>query len=135
MNKLNGTASSAMILATDAASRLRDGVSRWVPGAIKAIGAGTNLVVLGSGSRKIVGAVRRNPVTAAIAVTAAVGTGMALWIVKRNKRAFEATEGASKAPIEVKSVRVGRKPARRVARKTAAHKAKPATSTKPTAST
>ena len=131
MNKfINGTASSAMTLASDAASRLRDGVGRWVPGAMRAIGAGTNLVVLHNGSKKIAAAVRRNPVTAAATVTAAVGAGVALWILQRSRR--RALEGADgKAPIEVTPVRVGRKPAKRTARKTTWRK----TASKPVVST
>jgi hypothetical protein len=132
MNKFNETASSAMTLASDTASRLKEGMGRWVPGAMKAIGTGTNLIVLHSGSKKIAGAMRRNPLITAAAATATVGAGVALWILKRNRqRALDQSEAALNAPLEVKPVRVGRKPAQRTARKASSRKvaAKPAATT------
>jgi len=117
-NLISNTASSALSLAGDAASRVRKGVARWVPSAVRAIGAGANLVVLRDGSRKAVRAVKRNPVTTAAVVTVAVGAGVALWLLRRNKqqRGFD----EKMRTIEVEAVRVERKPtSKRAPRRTA----------------
>ncbi|HTD28415.1 MAG TPA: hypothetical protein VK660_03410 [Xanthomonadaceae bacterium] len=118
-NLITDTASSALILAGDAASRVRNGVARWVPGAVKAIAAGANLVVLRDGSRKVAKAVRRNPVATAAAVTVAVGAGVGLWLLRRNKQRRGLDE--TMRTIEVEAVRIPRQPPRkRAPRKTAA---------------
>jgi hypothetical protein len=118
-NLITDTASSALILAGHAASRVRNGVARWVPGAVKAIAAGANLVVLRDGSRKVAKAVRRNPVATAAAVTVAVGAGVGLWLLRRNKQRRGLDE--TMRTIEVEAVRIPRQPPRkRAPRKTAA---------------
>ena len=117
-NPITRTASSAMSLAGDAASHLKSGVARWVPGAVKAIGAGAQLAVLRDGSRKVAKAVKRNPVTTVAVVAAATGAGIALWMMRRNKQRRGLDEELR--AIEVKPVRVPRTPAsKRVPGKTA----------------
>jgi hypothetical protein len=126
MNKfINGAASGALTLAGDAASRAKHGMSRWIAGAASAIGTGANLVVLRDGGKRVAGAVRRNPVTTAAAVTVAVGAGVALWVLRRNKqrRSLDEVMAGQAEPIEVESTRVARKPARRPARRTTPRKA------------
>jgi hypothetical protein len=117
MNKLiNGTASHALALAGDTASRLRRDVGRWVPTAIKAISAGTSLIAVREGSQKVAKVVRRNPLTTAAAVTVAVGAGIALLVLRRNRRGLDETmrkESIEGESVEVEPIRVARKPVRR----------------------
>lgn len=61
------------------------GVARWVPSAVKAVGIGAQLAVLRDGSRKVVKAARSNPVATTAIVAAAVGAGIALWLMRRNR--------------------------------------------------
>jgi len=107
-NLITNTASNALSLAGGAASRVRQGVARWVPGAVKAIAAGANLMVLRDGSRKVAKAVKRNPATTAAALTVAVGAGVALWMLRRNRQRRGLDE--TMRTIEVEAVRVDRKP-------------------------
>ncbi|HEV2607746.1 MAG TPA: hypothetical protein VGT79_07170 [Xanthomonadaceae bacterium] len=122
-NLITDTTSNALSLAGDAASRMRNGVARWVPAAVKTVAAGANLVVLRDGSRKIAKAVRRNPVTTAATMTVAVGAGVALWLLRRNRQQRGLDE--KMRPLEVEAVRVERKPAHKRAapRKTATKRA------------
>jgi hypothetical protein len=120
-NLISNTASTALSLASSAASHVKDGVrngvARWVPSAVRAIGAGANLVVLRDGSRRIAKAVKRNPATTAAALTVAVGAGVALWVLRRNHQRRGLDE--QMRTIEVEPVRVGRKAvAKRAPRKT-----------------
>jgi hypothetical protein len=108
-NLITDTTSNALSLAGDAAARMRSGVARWVPAAVKTVAAGANLVVLRDGSRKVANAVRRNPVATAATMTVAVGAGVALWLLRRNKQRRGLDE--KMRPIEVEAVRVERKPA------------------------
>ncbi len=119
-NPITRTASTALSLAGGAASTVRNGVARWVPGAVKAIGAGAQLAVLRDGSRKVASAVKRNPATTAAVVAAAAGAGVALWLMRRNKQRRGADEDMR--TIEVKAKRIARTSAasKRVARKAAA---------------
>lgn len=110
-NLITETTSNALSLAGDAASRMRNGVTRWVPAAAKTVAAGVNLVVLRDGSRKIAKAVRRNPVATAATMTVAVGAGVALWLLRRNRQQRGLDE--KMRPLEVEAVRVERKPARK----------------------
>jgi len=122
-NLITDTTSNALSLAGDAASRMRKGVVRWVPAAVKTVAAGANLVVLRDGGRKIAKVVRRNPITTAATMAVAVGAGVALWLLRRNKQRRGLDE--KMRPIEVEAVRVERKPARKRAapRKTATKRA------------
>jgi hypothetical protein len=126
MNKLiNGTASTALALAGNAAARIKDGVDH-LPSVVKAIGAGANLVALRKGGKKIAKAVRTNPAATAAAVSVAVGAGVAFWLVKRNKRkTVEGVAGENGAPIHVEPVRMARKRAT----KATARKARPTAAT------
>lgn len=113
-NLITDTTSNALSLAGDAASRVRNGVARWVPAAVKTVAAGANLVVLRDGSRKIAKAVRRNPVATAAAMTVAVGAGVALWLLRRNRQ--QRARDERMRPLKVEAVRVERKvPAERKA--------------------
>ena len=114
-NVLKGPTTTALNLASEAAQGMRNGVGN----ALQAIGTGISLVGLRDTSRAVVKAARRNPATAAVAVTAAVGAGVALWAL-RKARSKAAHNGAG--PIEVEPIRVERKPARRAPRKSAARK-------------
>jgi hypothetical protein len=121
-NSITRTASTALSLATGTASQLKnsvhDGVSRWVPALVKAVGAGANLLVLRDGGRKVAKVVRRNPVATSVAVAVAAGAGIALWVLRRNRQRRGLDE--TMRTIEVKSVRVAHKPAsKRVPRKAA----------------
>jgi hypothetical protein len=128
-NLITNTASNALSLAGGAASRVRLGVARWVPGAVKAIAAGANLVVLRDGSRKVARAVKRNPATTAAALTVAVGAGVALWMLRRNRQQRGLDE--TMRTIEVEAVRMDRKPAsKRAPRKPAAPRKAAASSTR-----
>jgi len=122
-NLITDTTSTALSLAGDAASRMRNGVARWVPAAVKTVAAGANLVVLRDGSRKIAKVVRRNPVATATTMTVAVGAGVALWLLRRNRQ--QRARDEKMRPLEVEAVRVERKPARKRAapRKTATKRA------------
>ena len=122
-NLITDTTSTALSLAGDAASRMRNGVVRWVPAAMKTVAAGANLVVLRDGGRKIAKVVRRNPVTTAATMTVAVGAGVALWLLRRNRQRRGLDE--KMRPIEVEAVRIEKKPARKRAapRKTATKRA------------
>jgi hypothetical protein len=117
-NLITDTTSNALSLASHAASRMRNGVTRWVPGAVKAVAAGANLVVLRDGSRKIAKVVRRNPVATAATMTVAVGAGVALWLLRRNRQQRGLDE--KMRPLEVEAVRVERKPVRKPSSKGAA---------------
>jgi hypothetical protein len=119
-NVLDGTRSTALNLVGDAAHGVRNGIGH----AMNAISAGISLVGLRDTGRAVVKAARRNPATTAVAVTAAVGAGVALWVLLKS-RLYGANGSTHKAeaPIEVEPIRVERKPARRTARKTAARKA------------
>ncbi len=127
-NPITRTASTAMSLAGDAALQLkegvRNGVARWVPSAVKAIGAGAQLAVLRDGGRKVAKVVKRNPATTAAVVAVAAGAGVALWVLRRNKQRRGLDE--EMRTIEVKPVRIARPPAnKRVPRKAASRKAAP----------
>ena len=127
-NLISNTASTALSLAGNAASHVKDGVrngvARWVPSAVRAIGAGANLVVLRDGSRKIAKAVKRNPATTAAALTVAVGAGVALWVLRRNRQRRGLDE--QMRTIEVEPVRVGRKAVvKRASRSTASSHTEP----------
>jgi len=65
---------------------VRNGVARWVPSAVKAVGIGAQLAVLRDGSRKVANAAKRNPVATTAIVAAAVGAGVALWLMRRNRQ-------------------------------------------------
>jgi len=65
---------------------MKGGVARWVPSAVKAVGIGAQLAVLRDGSRKVVKAAKRNPVATTAIVAAAVGAGIALWLMRRNRQ-------------------------------------------------
>jgi hypothetical protein len=122
-NLITDTTSNALSLAGDAASRMRNGVARWVPAAVKTVAAGANLVVLRDGSRKVAKALKRNPATTAAAMTVAIGAGLALWLLRRNRKRHGLDE--KMRSIEVEAVRVDHKPARKRAapRKTASRRA------------
>ena len=123
------TASTALSMVGGAASQLKDGVrngvARWVPGAVKAISAGAQLAVLRDGGRKVAKVVKRNPATTAAVVAVAAGAGVALWVLRRNKQRRGRDEDMR--TIEVKPVRIARKPAS----KTVPRKAPTKTATKP----
>jgi hypothetical protein len=112
-NSITRTASNALTLAGGAAMQLKDGVrngvARWVPGAVKAIGAGAQLAVLRDGGRKVAKVAKRNPASTASVVAAAAGAGVALWLMRRNKQRRGLDE--EMRTIEVKPVRVARKSA------------------------
>ena len=110
-NLITDTTSNALSLAGDAASRMRNGVARWVPAAVKTVAAGANLVVLRDGSRKIAKVLKRNPATTAATMTVAVGAGVALWLLRRNRQRRALDE--KMRPLEVEAVRVERKAARK----------------------
>jgi len=121
-NSITRTASTALSLAGGAATQLKDGVrngvARWVPGALKAVSAGAQLAVLRDGSRKMAKAVKRNPVATAAVVAAAAGAGVALWLMRRNKQRRGYDEELR--THEAKSVRAERVPAsKRTSRKKA----------------
>jgi hypothetical protein len=130
-NSITRTASTALSLTGAAAAQLKDGVrngvARWVPGAVKLVSAGAQLAVLRDGSRKVAKVVKRNPVTTAAVVAAAAGAGIALWLMRRNKQRRGLDEELRM--IEVKPVRAAhapaskgspRKPAKKVAAKVSA---------------
>jgi len=110
-NILDASRSTAMNLANDAAHSVRDGIGR----ALGAIATGVSLVGLRDTGRDVVRAARRHPATTAVAMTAAVGAGVALWALRRSRQRSQAKDG----PVEVEPIRVERKPTRRAARKTA----------------
>ncbi len=109
-NSIMRTASNALSVAGGAASHLKDGVrsrvARWVPMAIKAVGAGAQIAVLRDGSRKAVKVVKRNPAATAAVVAAAAGAGVALWLMRRNKQRRGLDEELR--TIEIKPVRAAR---------------------------
>ena len=72
--------------ASTALGGIKGGVARWVPSAVKAVGIGAQLAVLRDGSRKVVKAAKRNPVATTAIVAAAVGAGIALWLMRRNRQ-------------------------------------------------
>jgi len=78
-NPISRTASTAL-------GGVKDGVARWVPSAVKAVGIGAQLAVLRDGSRKVANAAKRNPVATTAIVAAAVGAGIALWLMRRNRQ-------------------------------------------------
>lgn len=82
-NPITRTASAALGGVKDG---MRNGVARWVPSAVKAVGIGAQLAVLRDGSRKVVKAAKRNPVATTAIVAAAVGAGIALWLMRRNRQ-------------------------------------------------
>ncbi len=103
-------ASTALAMAGNAAVHLKDGVrssvARWIPMAVKAIGAGAQIAVLRDGSRKAVKVARRNPAATAAVVAAAAGAGVALWLMRRNKQRRGLDE--EMRTIEIKPVRAAR---------------------------
>jgi len=82
-NPISRTASTALGGVKDG---VRNGVARWVPSAVKAVGIGAQLAVLRDGSRKVANAAKRNPVATTAIVAAAVGAGIALWLMRRNRQ-------------------------------------------------
>ena len=109
-NPITRTASAAMRLVGGTASQLKG----------RARNAGATIVVLRDGSRKAATAVKRHPGTTAAAIVIAAGAGIAWWLLRRNKQHRGLDE--EMRAIEVKSVRVPRKPAiARTARKAAAN--------------
>jgi hypothetical protein len=118
-NILNGSPSTAMNLAGEAAQGVRDGVGR----ALQVISTGVSLVGLRDTGRELVKAARRNPATTAVAVTAAVSAGVALWVLRKARpNGHDSATRKAGGPIEVEPIRVERKPARRVPRKSTARK-------------
>ncbi len=109
-NSITRTASTALTMAGDAAVHLKDGVrsrvARWIPMAVKAVGAGAQIAVLRDGSRKAVKVVKRNPAATAVVVAAATGAGVALWLMRRNKQRRGLDE--EMRSIEIKPVRTAR---------------------------
>jgi hypothetical protein len=85
-NPVTRTATTALNLAGGLKDGVRNGVARWVPGAVKAVGIGAQLAVLRDGGRKVVNAARRNPVATTAIVAAAAGAGIALWLMRRNRQ-------------------------------------------------
>ncbi|HEY2344836.1 MAG TPA: hypothetical protein VGH80_03010 [Xanthomonadaceae bacterium] len=109
---LNGTRSTALQLAGHAASNVRNGIGK----AARVIGS-VDLPALQNGSRQVLKAARRNPATTIAAVTAAMGAGIALWLLRR--RGQEATAG-HRRPVEIEPVRMQAKSRRPASRRPAA---------------
>lgn len=117
-NALTRTASVALERAGGLASTVKDGVTHWVPAALRAITTGAQLTVLRDGGRKAVKVVRKYPAATAATVVVAAGAGIALWLLRRNSRRRNLDEDMR--AIEVTPVRVTRRAqAKRVPRKTA----------------
>lgn len=112
VNSITRTASTALNFAGGAATHIKDGVARWVPGAIKAIGAGAQLAVLRDGGRKVAKVVKRNPVATATVVAAAAGAGLALWLMRRNRTRRALDEEMRSIEVKPERVKRTRPPAR-----------------------
>ena len=114
--RINGAAASAITLTGEAVSQLKGEIGRWVPIAMKTIGAGAALVGIRDSGRRIAKAVRHNPVATTTTIAVAIGAGVGLWLLNRNRQRRDYDEKLHEqhhTPIEVEPVRVEPAPVRR----------------------